>query len=151
MAHVLTSSAQPSILPSSRRNRCRIILRVPRRIPRVTLANSRILCGAWLLCRIPKSRRNSTPRNGRRRGSGRPLPAQRIRRPFLPPCQLPPQRLTTSPRSAIKLIQISATRPASCLSRPCDCYTGTSVHPHNFQNIPALAIPRVCHTLLSTF
>ena len=40
----------------------------------------------------------------KQRGNGLPaaLPAQRIRRPFLPPCQSPPQRLTASPRSAIR-------------------------------------------------
>ena len=103
----LTFDTQKGILPSSRRNRCLIIPRVPRRIPRVTLASSQLLCGAWLLCRTLKSKLVLMKRS--ERGGVEPenllppaLPAQRIRRPFLPPCQSPPRRLTAFPQSVIR-------------------------------------------------
>jgi len=89
----------------------------PPRMLKATSANSRILCADSLQFRTPKSRRNSTLRSGRRRGSGRPLPAlpaKTIRRPFLPPCQLPPHRLTASPRSAIKLGGICPRQSVDC-------------------------------------
>jgi hypothetical protein len=101
-----SESTNPSERSTRQRRKWRITRRVPRRIRQVISANSQTSCGDLLQFRTLKSRRNSTPKNGRRRGSGRPLPAllpQRIRKPFLPPCQSPPQRLTASPRSAIRL------------------------------------------------
>src|ERR1039458_8001854 len=87
----------------SRGSQWPITLNLPPRMQRATSANSRILYGDSLLFRTLKSRRNSTPKSWRRRGSGRPLPAlptQRVRTPFLPPCQSPPHRSDASQQSA---------------------------------------------------
>ncbi len=94
---------------------------IPRRMLRATSASSRILCADSLQFRTPKSRRNSTPKNEQRRGRLRGLPPpallpKRVRGSFLPPCQSPPQRLTASPRSAIKLGGICPRRSADFLS-----------------------------------
>ena len=96
----------------------RITPRLLRRIPQVISASSRILCGDLLPCRILKLKLGSTLRSGQR--SGRrllpALPAKTVRRPpFLPPCQLPPQRLTASPRSAIRLGETDPRQSADCL------------------------------------
>src|ERR1019366_5582431 len=92
----------PLLYPHFRRSEWRITRRVLRRIRQVTLASSRISCGAWLLYRILKSKLSLTPRSGRR--SGRrllpALPAQGIRRPFLPPCQSLLHRSVASLQSA---------------------------------------------------
>src|ERR1700730_5264686 len=47
----------------------------PAKMVTATLGLLRVLCGDWLLCRIPKSKLSSTLRNGQKRGSRRPLPA----------------------------------------------------------------------------
>ena len=109
----LTSTHQCATLVPNERSAARLWRNPPNlrpRMSRATSASSRILCGDSSPCRTPKS--------GRRRGSGRPLPAlptPRLRKPFPPPCQLPPQRLTASPRSAIKLGGICPHRLADCL------------------------------------
>src|SRR6185312_15117258 len=56
------------------------------------------------------------------------LPAIRIRTPFLPPCQLPLQRLTAFLRSAM-LQSETALRHSTCSpAHLCDCCNGKSVH-----------------------
>jgi hypothetical protein len=105
---------------------------LPPRMRRATSANSRILCGDLSLCRIQKSKLSSTPRN--ERGSGRPLPAQRIKRgPFLPPCQSPPLRLTASPQSVIRRTETDLHRsmdylwsPDYCSEKPVRQHSGTN-------------------------
>ena len=58
------------------------------------------------------------------------FPRKGLERPFLPPCQSPPQRLTASPRSAIRLDGIGLRRSADCLWSP-DCCSGNSAHPRS--------------------
>jgi len=99
---VLTFAGRHRTLVTSCR-RSQIARPTPPRMLRATSASSRILCADSLQFRTLKSRRNSTPKSGRRRGSGRPLPAlptQRVRKPFLPPCQSPPRRSAASRQSA---------------------------------------------------
>ena len=102
----LTSAHQCATLVSSECSAAklwRITQNLRPRTSRVTSASSQISCGDWLLCRTLKSRLSSTPRSGRRRGSGRPLsalPAQRIRKASLPPCQSHPHKSDASLQSA---------------------------------------------------
>src|SRR5580658_1843606 len=105
------------------------------RMSRVSTLRLKLPSKKSCLSRTRLSRRNSTPR-GERGDSGRnglrtALPAQRIRRPFLPPCQLPPQRLTASPRSAIKPTRNAVRRSICFRSRLSGGCSGRPVRPRS--------------------
>src|SRR5205823_14655828 len=105
----------------------RITPRVPRRIPQVISASSKISCGVWLPFPIRRSRLNWTPRSKRSDGgrSDLPLPAtlqtQRIRKPFLPPSRSPQQKSTAFPRSVIRRTEIYPRQSMDCREWR-DCY-----------------------------
>ena len=103
----------------------RITLNLRPRMNRVNTLRLKLLSKKFSLSRTPLSRLNSTLRSERGFGAGNrfpaTLPAQGIRKPFHPPCQSPPQRLTASPRSAIKLTRNAVSHPACCRSHLCDC------------------------------
>src|SRR4051812_19166841 len=103
---------------------------------RATSVSSQIFCVVWLPFPIRRSRLNWTPRSKRSDGgrSDLPLPAtlQAIstKKPFLPPCQSPPQRSTAFPRSVIRRTEIYPRQSKDCRESH-DCYIGTTVHPHS--------------------
>ncbi len=113
--------SQGTLVLSCRKSQLAPLPSRPRTSMRPLNRPSRKFC----LSRTRLSRRNSTARSecgdSGRNGLPPTLPAQRVRKPFRPPCQSPQQRLTASPRSAIKLIQISASLSAACCPHPCDC------------------------------
>ncbi len=99
----------------------RLAQNLPPRMRRANTLHSKLLSKKSCLSRTRLSRRNLTPRSERgdsgRNGLPTALPAQRIRKPFLPPCQSPLQRLTASPRSAIKLTRNAVHRLVCFRSR----------------------------------
>ena len=100
MTRHTTPRPQTNAAQQQRAELWRITPNLPPRTSQVISASSQISCGDLLRSRTLKSRQNSTLRNERR--SGRPLPAllpQRIRKPFLPPCQSPLHRSIASLQS----------------------------------------------------
>src|SRR5437016_1341804 len=85
----------------------RITQNLPPRMHRVNTLRLRLLLKKFCLYRTRLSRLNSMPRSECGNSARYGLPATflpvGIRRPFLPPCQSPPRRLTAFPQHAITL------------------------------------------------